>query len=135
MSDRNHKCTKCGYRWHCHGCDDAEVYTLCADCKAAKPEGLTVYFLAWFKFDDKGPEYGFKRCHLQTFYTTIENARAALRNFDDEAGWYHGVLIEEKKEGNPHYRGHREWYLQQPDGTLVDMPEPKAWNCIINFIG
>lgn len=38
MGTRDHRCPKCRMRWHCEGCDDAEVYTLCNICKSETKE-------------------------------------------------------------------------------------------------
>ena len=58
----------------------------------------TVFLVAFFKFDNRGPEWGFKRIDLEVIFKTEQEA---LRNisFCDEAGWYEGALIEERMLG------------------------------------
>lgn len=113
-------CDKCG----------TEVY---GDHKVA--ERLKIYAVAFFKYADLGPEYGFKRIHLQTFYTSLEEAKAKVGpNFCDEAGWYGGALIEEKVAGNPYHRAPRTFYEQGEDGLLKEVPEPDWYKNIVNLI-
>lgn len=96
---------------------------------------MRIFMVAWFKYAHAGAEYGFERIHLQTFYTKLKDAEESISNFDNEAGWYEGVLIEEKEEGNPFFRGKRIFYLQDKStGELNIVPESEKLKCVINLI-
>ena len=95
---------------------------------------MKIYMIAFFKYDDRGPEYGFERVHLQTFYTSLKVAKASIGpSFCDEAGWYEGAFIEEKVEGNHFHRSKRVFYIQKENG-LEEVPEPEYFHDIMNLI-
>ena len=93
----------------------------------------SVYLVAFFKFKENA-EYGFTRMHLQHIFKTKEEAIAKM-SFCDEAGWYEGVLIEERSLGDSWCKGQRIWFLQQEGGSLKEIPEPEFWNDVFNIIG
>jgi hypothetical protein len=96
----------------------------------------TIFLTAFFRFHDKGPEYGFKRLELQHIWKTEEDARSHL-SFCDEAGWYTGALLEERSFGwrGDYRKMKRIWLIQQEDGTMKEIEEPKGYKNCINLIG
>lgn len=95
----------------------------------------TLFLVAFFKFTDEKRD-NFKRIHLHGLYKTEEEARKI--SFCDEAGWYEGILIEERGYGQDSVilkRGKRIWILQKEGGELYEIEEPKSWNCIVGLIG
>lgn len=95
----------------------------------------TVWLTAFFKFAKKGREYGFERLHLQHIWKTEEDARAHI-SFCDEAGWYEGVLIEERALGWNHFHtGKRIFMLQDELGNLDEFNEPEWFKNVVNLIG
>jgi len=95
----------------------------------------TVFLVAFFKFQEN-PEYGFKRLDLQHIFKSEYDARNDI-SFCDEAGWYEGVLIEERALGRRNwcFRGKRVWMLQNEKGELDEFQEPEWYNHVINIIG
>jgi hypothetical protein len=92
----------------------------------------TVFLVGFFKFDEKGPEYGFKRMDLWGIFKSEKEAREDM-SFCDEAGWYEGALIEERAFGVQFGQGikHRIWLIQQPGGEMKEITEPDGYkNCI-----
>lgn len=95
----------------------------------------SLFLVAFFKFDEKGPEYGFKRMQLEYIWKTEEEARNGI-GFCDEAGWFEGALIEERVYGWDHFkRGKRIWLIQQPDGEMKEIPEPPGYQNCVGLIG
>jgi hypothetical protein len=96
----------------------------------------TLFLVAFFKFDNKGSAYGFERIHLQYIFKTEAAARDGI-SFCDEAGWYEGVLIEERAFGweDSLFRGKRVWLIQEKDGSMKEFDEPKDYKCVIHLIG
>lgn len=97
----------------------------------------TIFLVAFFKFDDRGPEYGFERIDLQHIWKTEKEAREGL-SFCDEAGWYEGALIEEVPFGweRPlRSQRNRIWLIQQKDGEMKEVPEHKWYKDITRLIG
>lgn len=86
---------------------------------------LRIFMTAYFK--------DIERMDPQTFYATLDQAKKSISNFCDEAGWYEGMLIEEKEEGNPLFRGKRVWYIQK-NGKLEETPEPDYYKQVVNMI-
>lgn len=101
-----------------------------------KRKPARIFLVAFFRFDDRGAEYCFERCHLQTFYITLRDAKKSIDYFCDEAGWYEGVLIEEREEGTPHFHGRRWFYIMIPNtnGEMREIPEPESFKNICNLI-
>ena len=93
----------------------------------------TIFLVAFFRFQDDY-NYGFKRIHLQCIFKTEEEARKRL-SFCDEAGYYEGVLIEERRLGHEFFKGKRVWLMQQPDNSMLEIPEPSIFKHVINLIG
>ena len=74
------------------------------------------------------------RIHLETFSDTLENAiKYTINNFTDEAGFYDGVLIEERSMEKPIYRGKRLWY-KLSEGKLMEIEEPSEYKNVFNLI-
>lgn len=99
----------------------------------------SIYFVGFFRFDARGPEWGFfKRIDLHAIHETlgdISDLEKANFYFDDEAGWYEGVLVEERFFGHQNHRkGYRRWYLQMGDRTLKEIVEPTQFSNIVNLI-
>jgi hypothetical protein len=93
-----------------------------------------VFLVAFFKFDRRVSEYGFERIYLQNIFETKKEAIENM-SFCDEAGWYEGAVIEERELGTNMFKGKRVWLLQQPDGEMKQIEEPKWFNNTINIIG
>jgi len=95
----------------------------------------TIFLTAFFKFDKRGSRWGFDRMHLQHIWKTEEEARENI-SFCDEAGWYEGVLIEEREFGWRSFRpsGKRIWLLQQEDVSLKEISEPMYLSNIVGII-
>lgn len=100
-----------------------------------KPKPKTIFLVAFFKFDGRGPEYGTKRLHLDSIWNTEEEARKF--SFCDEAGWYEGVLIEERTFGykDMFFRGKRVWLLMDETGKLNEIIQPSWFDNVLNLIG
>ena len=97
---------------------------------------MSIFLVAYFKYDKRGPEHGFDRMHLQTFWSKLEDAKEfSQRYFCDEAGWYEGILIEERKEGQDTFKGIRIFMLRNQDITFYEVPEPEYTKNCINLIG
>jgi hypothetical protein len=95
----------------------------------------SVFLLAFFKFYGD-PENGFKRIDLQGIFRTEKEAREQM-SFCDEAGWYEGALIEERYFGhlNAPKNKYRIWLVQEKDGSMKEIKEPKWAKNIVNLIG
>ena len=96
-----------------------------------------IYLIVDFKFMRRhGFEFLFKRVDLRTFHTDHDEAgRIAMSGFCDEAGWYDGVFIEEKEEGNIFFHGKRDfWVLDHETGKLKAIPEPEILRDILNLV-
>ncbi len=95
-----------------------------------------IYLVAHFKSCSQDLEKAFKRCHLLTFYTSLEDAKLrAISGFSDEAGWYNGILIEEREEGNPFFHGQRVFYLFDFNTKKFnEIPEPDQFKDCLNLI-
>lgn len=96
---------------------------------------MKVFLVVFFKFHEKGSDWGFERTHFETFSMDLELAKEwALGNFCDEAGWYEGVFIEEQEERNSVFKGKRVWFqLNRAKGALEEIPEPKPFNNCIHL--
>jgi hypothetical protein len=97
---------------------------------------VNVFFVAFFKFNKGNPNLGAERMHFQTFFCNEDDAISFSKSaFSDEAGYYQGVLIEEKQECNICFKGKRFWYIEDPaSGSLVEMKEPARYSNMINLI-
>ena len=95
-----------------------------------------VYLVAYFKFDDRGAEYGFKRLHLQTVHIDwLEATTAATTYFCDEGGWYEGSLIEEREVDTNMFHGRRVFYRWNSDtNQMEEMPSPEFFKDVVNLI-
>lgn len=96
----------------------------------------TVFLTAFFKFDKRGPEYGFERIQLEHINSTLQLAKDHM-SFCDEAGWFEGALIEER-ELDDHQLNcprNRIWLIQQSDGEMKEIEEPKVWHDCLGLIG
>lgn len=93
----------------------------------------SVWLTAFFKWDPRGPEYGFERLHLQHIWPSRAEALSHI-SFCDEAGWYEGVLIEERPMGWTLDRGERVWFIQE-GAELKTISEPAWFKCIVNLVG
>jgi hypothetical protein len=95
-----------------------------------------VFFVAFFKFNEGNPDLGIKRMDFQTFFYNLEDAISfSNSNFSDEAGYYQGVLIEEKQECDICFKGKRFWYIEDLEsGSIVEMKEPDCYSNMINLI-
>lgn len=95
----------------------------------------TIFLVGFFRFSANGSEYGFKRMDLHGIFKTREDAINKM-SFCDEAGYYEGVLIEERAFGTQHFRhGIRVWLLQDQNGLMQEIDEPKCYKNIVNLIG
>ena len=55
-------------------------------------------------------------------------------NFDDEAGWYTGIIIEERKEDTIFFQGVREFYILNEEGDFDLIPIPEDLESCYNLI-
>ena len=96
----------------------------------------TIWLTAFFKFNESGCEYGFERINLQYISKTESDARNMI-SFCDEAGWYEGVLIEERTFDyeDMFFRGKRIWMIQDGNGDLNEIEEPTSFKNVIHLIG
>jgi len=95
---------------------------------------VLIYLVSYFKFS-KDPKKIFERIDFQTWHSTLELAREeSKRNFDDEAGWYEGILIEERKENTIFYRGLREFYILNDKEEFELIPIPHSLKNQFNLI-
>ena len=92
----------------------------------------SVFLVAWFSF---GEANLFERLVLQHIFSSEEEALGKL-SFCDEAGYYEGVLIEERAIGVTYQRGKRLWLLQnKSNGMLNHINEPERFKSITYLIG
>ena len=96
-----------------------------------------VYFVANFKFKGHGPLCdGFKRLHFDTFFRSIQEARAhVVAGFCSEAGWYEGMLIKERTEGRNFPKSKRYFFVWNTDtDEMEEIPEPEIFRDCLNLI-
>lgn len=95
---------------------------------------MKIYMIAYVKLhEDSG--YGFKRIHFQTFFRNEKEAiDKAKKYFCDEAGFYEGILIEEKEEGNPFYHGKRHYFYWDQNRKMKKIKEPDYFKNVGNLI-
>jgi hypothetical protein len=94
----------------------------------------TIFLVGFFKFNKLN--YGFERIHLAGIFKTEQEAREQM-SFCDEAGFYEGALIEERRFGNQEFSHtkNRVWLIQQKDGSIKEIDESNEFKHIINLIG
>ena len=94
---------------------------------------MKIYLVAYFKFSSNNGF--FERIDLHTWHSTLEEAREKSKlNFDDEAGWYDGILIEERKENTFSYQGLREFYILNDKNEFELIPIPDVFKNFYNLI-
>lgn len=93
----------------------------------------TLFLVGFFKLEEK-PEFGFKRLDLHGIFKTEKEALEDM-SFCDEAGWYEGVLIEERRYGHQFFKGKRIWLRQLENGNMSEFSEPEWFRDVINLIG